>query len=309
MLWVLLGALACGPQVVLEDDAGGDSGTSGGGTSAGGASSVTVGGSSGPPGTSAAVTSAAVTTDPITTTTTVTTTGNDDVVDEVTGPDPGFCEPPCRPGQECIAGICFGEPTDTEGGCDTWGGEGSYGPCAGLDADCEGAACIVDDRQSPTIAACSLLGCRSVCDCPDPGDLEGVLVCDELTGDGQHGCFFTCAGGNRCPAGMTCFADAFCGWGVEPAVPTYGDCSDVEGPPCEAGECVMDSAVDPSVGVCAQACDDVTDCPPPPVGGAPACATIPSAAAPQCILTCESMTPCPMGMECVADAFCAWPAP
>lgn len=210
-------AAACGPSISLEPGA--DTGSSGaGGSNADGEISTSSSGAhDGVPG--SPVTTDAMTTsvpEPSTTGATGPAPGSteDTAPGDTSDDGPVSCEPPCPLGQECIAGICFGEPSDTEaGGCPAWGESGNYEPCfdAGSDA-CDGGICITDDPRNPGFATCTALGCTDVCDCPDPGDLGGTLVCDVITADMQTGCFFTCGGGGECPPGMTCLAGFVCGW-------------------------------------------------------------------------------------------------
>lgn len=292
-------AAACGPQVTLDStsETGSDSGSGGvdGSRPGGEASSRGGGGDDGGPG-------SAVTSDAMPTSGPAPGSSGDTAPGDTTS-DPATCDPPCRPGEVCIAGLCFRDPDDT---CVAWGEDGNYADCvAGGPRVCDGAACILDNPSAPTAGACAVLGCTDVCDCPDPGDMTGTLVCEPLTGDEQNGCFFSCEAGTACPPGMDCLGGFFCSWSG--GAQTYGDC--VDGQACAAGDCFGGDPLDPSVGVCTQPCGGIGDCPPAPPGGTAACTFLPGGMDPQCVLTCENGTPCPAGMVCHADAVCGWPVP
>lgn len=218
-LVVLAIAVACGPQVAIEADFSTDVGTGTSGaqeSSTGGQGSTrTTGADDDAPG--SPVTTAAMTTsapDPASTSDTgpAPGTSEDTAPGDTSDEGPVGCEPPCRPGERCIAGICFGEPDDTGGGwCPAWGKGGNYDSCFAGDDVCDGGICIVDDPMDPGFATCTPLGCTDVCDCPEPLE-QGTLVCDVITTDMQTGCFFTCGGGNGCPPGMICLPGFVCAW-------------------------------------------------------------------------------------------------
>lgn len=278
---------ACGGDDTQMNDT--EAGTGTGGTGDDGSMSS--------PATSATMTMSGddTTGSPTTTPTDESSTGGDD------------CDPPCLPGQECIAGNCFGDPEPTGGPmCEMWGMNGNYADCIGGES-CNGASCVSDNPDNPTVGACAQLGCMDVCDCPDPGDLEGTLVCDTLTADMQNGCYFSCEGGADCPEGMTCLGGFFCGWSDVVAAEPYGDCANPQpgGTPCDEGICAVDDPKNVGAGACASPCMDAGDCPEAPEGGAaPVCGMFGNGMN-YCIIPCTGG--CPDGMECVADQLCLWP--
>jgi hypothetical protein len=69
--------------------------------------------------------------------------------------------------------------------------------------------------------------------------------------------------------------------------------------------CWHDAGVDPQLGVCSDACDEVCDCPAPPKGFEEQliCEDL-TGDGPACFLSCEGGLPCPDGWTCFFDVVC-----
>lgn len=206
----------------------------------------------------------------------------------------------CAPGQTCIGCLCLGEPT----GCAQWG-EGAYGDCIA-----EGnAACMADGGGCLTaaedIGVCFFSGCKTPCDCPQPPKgFEEQVACESINkGDEVLDCFIEC-GPEECPEGMFCVGGTICMFGEAPVgLPPYSDCVNVEGQ-CEDGFCLVDNVDDPTVGACANNCQDATDCVAPETGDAvPACNDFGGTTL--CVLECDAGVTCPDGMACLGG-LCTW---
>lgn len=217
------------------------------------------------------------------------------------------CIPECLPGQACIAGLCFGDPSSTGAMCND--SPGNYDSCLLPDGSADDtlcgpdpAICIVDGAGDWGV--CSV-DCVDVCDCPQapPG---AVAACDELTGPGAGNCFLDCSGGAGCPVDYSCFAGLLCiPFIAPPPVPLYGDCVNSD-QMCDGGVCVLDNAMAPTLGVCIAQCIDVGDCPDP--GGGFSAECIPVIPGPSsCVIDCMPGGVCPNGMDCFQDDFCVWP--
>jgi hypothetical protein len=107
----------------------------------------------------------------------------------------------------------------SDGGTDT-GGTGECGdPPEGGWFDCVNAddgslacglggdaTCLMDDVDDPTMGACSITECTSVCDCwGAPATGTATPACDEdILAEGGAACVLECDGDKVCPDGMDC---------------------------------------------------------------------------------------------------------
>ena len=71
--------------------------------------------------------------------------------------------------------------------------------------------CLVDGGLM--FGVCSDVNCVTPLDCPvaPPGGTAPVL-CTDFTGGGGPECILSCAMGETCPPGMTCYAGQLCAW-------------------------------------------------------------------------------------------------
>lgn len=235
--------------------------------------------------------------------------------------DPGTTGDPPPP--ECtMPSECDNNETCDAGGnciaaCSPWG-TGSYDYCltdlGTFDAPAlcgAGQAClsIADPIQG---AACSVQGCADACDCPGPAATgDATVTCADVTGGGVADCYLSCADGEICPDGMSCFAGNICLTPPAP-LPMYGDCGSVDAP-CLDGTC--STAFVPGQGtfsVCVTLCEGVGTgaCDPAPPGGTMDCVGVISPPpGDDCHLACNNDGDCPMGMECIQalGRLCMWP--
>jgi hypothetical protein len=68
------------------------------------------------------------------------------------------------------------------------------------------ATCLMDDVDDPTMGACSITECTSVCDCWGPPETgTATPACDEdILAEGGAACVLECDGDKVCPDGMDC---------------------------------------------------------------------------------------------------------
>ncbi len=241
--------------------------------------------------------------------------GDGSAGDESTGS--AACDPPCDPGDSCVAGTCF--PSGTDGGSTTGpmechDVEGEYVECLGVGnavdtSDCGGNMPICITGGDPVIVGvCSVSECVDECDCPAaPAGATAVAACDAITGD-DNLCYLDCAAGT-CPTGMECFADLACLWPGEGADgEPFGDCFNNGISICGLeGTCLSDDADDPTVSVCTSECTVVGDCPAAPPGGTASvsCEDVTAEGGNECVIDCSVGT-CPTGMTCFNSQLCMW---
>lgn len=97
---------------------------------------------------------------------------------------------------------------------------------------------------------------------------------------------------------------------IDPFDVGFGDCvnAPVKEACIETENCFVDDAKQPTFGVCQQPCDDVEECPLPPLGNSTmVCVDIDADVQGECVLFCGDTTECPNGMVCFGNAMCAWP--
>lgn len=206
----------------------------------------------------------------------------------------------------------------TDGSSSSGGGLPSgFGDCinyAPEDTCLMDEVCLADGPGDPTIGVCTLVGCATEADCPEPppgGDAP--VVCSDINADMvAEECSLDCTAGQTCPTGMSCFADFVCAWDVipDPADVGFGDCANNP----EEDVCLPDevcfSDFPTTVGVCGTlGCSMGVECPdPPPGGNAPVICGDANGdmLADECFLDCGAGQTCPDGMSCFADAICAW---
>jgi len=139
---------------------------------------------------------------------------------------PPLCDPPCFPGQVCIAGVCFDDPDATTG--EECGFFAIWLPClepdgTPVDEACmdPGAICLADGGPGgmpATVGICAYTDCIDECDCPQapPTADTPTVSCQDVTGTGQNECILDCSSGEECPPGMDCFAGFICIYPVGP---------------------------------------------------------------------------------------------
>jgi hypothetical protein len=105
-----------------------------------------------------------------------------------------------------------------DGGTDTGGTEECGDPPEGGWYDCVNAddgslacglggdaTCLMDNVDDPTMGACSITECTSVCDCwgaPETG--TATPACVDILAEGGMACVLECDGDKVCPDGMDC---------------------------------------------------------------------------------------------------------
>ncbi len=251
------------------------------------------------------------------------------------------CEPECADGECCNEGVCDAPPepvcpggcTDGEACMCTEGMDpcdcvfecvavstfNPYLPCfdaTGMPSsgECEaGDICLVG---APDRTVCSAQGCVDATDCAAaPASGTALVTCGDVDGDMADDCYLSCAGGESCPAGMSCFDSSICEWTAPSLGAAYDDCS-LSGLACQVGEeCLHDGAVPttaPTWAVCsAPGCLDAGDCGPAPTTGTAALACGDPGGivgSDTCLLDCSLGETCPDGMTCANGTHCAWPA-
>lgn len=205
---------------------------------------------------------------------------------------------PCPQGQICFQDLlCVhtntppGPPVEPYQGCDP-----PLFPCH------EGATCLQDDSDNPTVGTCAEHGCAEDTDCPQAPE-GGTPVCSNVDGIPGLECSLLCTNDEGCPTDATCFG-GLCAFptpiaGYQPCVPL---------PTCQASETCHQLGGDPSYSVCAQQdCQDAADCPIADYGGdAPITCGDTGSGTTMCYLDCALDQTCPPGMTCVDNAVCAF---
>jgi len=199
--------------------------------------------------------------------------------------------------------VCNGVPGNY-GSCVDMGGAIDTTPCM-APGD---ATCIYTGMLAlPSGDVCAVQDCVDACDCPGPPATgTAVVSCGDVTDNpAELFCYLNCSGGATCPTGMACVGD-FCVWpGPGAAGTPYGDCFNEDGVCSLTGVCLGDGAM--TIGVCADGCAVVGDCPASPGGTAPvACQDLTGDTAPECFLNCSGGGTCPAGMTCFSSTLCAW---
>ncbi|MBL4687762.1 MAG: hypothetical protein JKY37_24435, partial [Nannocystaceae bacterium] len=244
-----------------------------------------------------------------------TTTSN---ASEDDGPDTGSdeCDPPCGPGDSCVAGVCFPTGGGTTGSPECHDVDGEYAQCLGVGnaidtSDCGGNAPTCLTGGDPVIVGvCAITECVDECDCPAaPVTGTAVAACGDIAGGGNL-CHIDCADGSTCPTGMECFAEIACVWPGEGADGVaFGDCLNEGASICGLeGICLSNDTDPPTVSVCTEECNVVGDCGVPPPGGtAPvSCQDVTGEGDDECVLDCGGGGSCPTGMTCFSASICMW---
>ncbi len=216
----------------------------------------------------------------------------------------------CTSGETCRAGVCAAATTVVCTSLDQCHDVGICNPATGICSNppkAEGAAC--DDHRSctqgdscisgaciPTTNSC---GCRTVLDCPPPGNCESGVTCDAVAGtcnyqnkvDGT-----SCSDGSLCTPGQDKCLAGVCTGSTTVTCTAIDSCHD-------AGSCI------PSNGACSSpakgdgtACDDGRSCTTGDACLSGACRSQTSSCA------CSVDADCPLPDACHLHAWCDVPS-
>lgn len=114
------------------------------------------------------------------------------------------------------SGSSSSSSTSDDGSSSSSGGpiDPGYGDCANMPP---GSVCLPQENclvdGMLMFGVCSDVNCTTELDCPPaPAGGTAPVACVDFTGGGSTECILSCAMGETCPAGMSCFAGEICAW-------------------------------------------------------------------------------------------------